>query len=118
MDSPVSQLQAILGSISAEQARKLLDDSGGSIETAVAIHFSNGTTGPGPSTLQSSTTEEELAAITGLPPGSRALKRLLRSAHGSLQQAVDMYLAEPDSYNDPGGQGAPVTIGTTWLSMQ
>ena len=117
MDSPVRTLQGLLGSITAEQARKLLDDSGGSIETAVAIYFSNGP-GLGPAALQSTSTEEELSAITGLPVGSRAVKRLLRSAHGSLQQAVDKYLADPDAYNEPEGQEEPVTIiGTAWLTL-
>ena len=70
-------------------AERLLQQTGGSVETAIAVFFSSDQT-----TIvqeEPSTPRTQLRAILGSSVTARDAERLLARAHSSVQEAVDLY---------------------------
>jgi len=70
-------------------AERLLEQAGGSVETAVALFFSS-QQGPFPPE-QSDSPVAQLRAILGPSVTTSQASRLLERGHNSVQEAIDLY---------------------------
>lgn len=78
--------------ISQERAAALLQEAGGEVETAVALHFS---AGPAPAAAESP--RAKLRSILGHQSCSQQqATALLRRAGGSVEAAVDMFFIQQE----------------------
>ena len=109
---PLDDLLALLGgSVDRAIAQRLLSDAGGSLETAVNMHFSSAGPSAAPASTGPAGALQQLRGLLGDGAGShRRLQRLLEASRGSVEGAIELHFAGRWIGNDRLGFGSHLSF--------